>query len=270
MNLNLQGKNALVTGAGQGVGRRIALELAAEGCRVIVNDLFLDRADYVAREIRESGQVALALQADICDPIQVASMFAMSRDAFGPIDILVNNAGVPISLREGTAGRSMFIKSTVVDQQLMVNLNVHGTMHCCREALPDMVAQRCGRIVNIISEAGRAGEPRLAIYSGAKAAILGFTMALAREHGSDAITVNCIALGATEHEGIKSGPINPTAGAEFADQRAKIFKSYPAAQGLGRLCNPEDVSAAVAFLASSRAAFITGQSLGVSGGFHMQ
>ena len=270
MNLNLQGKNALITGAGQGIGRRIAMELAAEGCSVIVNDLFQDRANNVAQEILELGHVALGLQTDICDPIQVASMFAKSRDAFGLIDILINNAGVPPQIRDGTSGRPMFIRSTVLEQQEMVNLNVHGTMHCCREALPDMVARGNGRIVNIISEAGRAGEPRLAIYSGAKAAILGFSMALARELGPDAITVNCIALGATEHEGIKSGPLNPSAGPEFDEQRAKIFKSYPAAQGLGRLCNPEDVSAAVAFLVSSRAAFITGQSLGVSGGFHMQ
>ena len=270
MELKLQGKTALVTGAGQGVGRRIAMELAGEGCRVIVNDLFLDRAEDVAREIRESGQDALALQADICDPAAVSAMFVQARKALGPIDILVNNAGVPPALRDGTAGRPVFIKSTVAEQQAMVDLNVHGTMYCCREALPDMVARRNGRVINIISEAGRAGEPRLAVYSGAKAAILGFTMALAREHGPDAITANCIALGATEHEGIKTGPLNPAAGPEFAEQRARIFKSYPAAQGLGRLCSPEDVAAAVTFLASPRAAFITGQSLGVSGGFHMQ
>jgi NAD(P)-dependent dehydrogenase (short-subunit alcohol dehydrogenase family) len=270
MELMLQGKTALVTGAGQGVGRRIAMDLAAEGCRVVVNDFFADRAKRVADEIRDRGQSALAAQADICDAAQVAAMFQQMRKAFGPCDILVNNAGVPPALREPGAERPLFMNSSMDDQIAMVALNVHGTMNCCREALQDMVPRHGGRIVSIVSEAARIGEARLAVYSGAKAAILGFTMALAREHGRDAITVNAIALGAIVHEGITAGPLSPNAGPEHAEQRKKVFRAYPAAAGLGRLGTPEDVSAAVSFLVSERAAYITGQSLGVSGGFHMQ
>lgn len=270
MDLHLDGKTALVTGAGQGVGRRIAIDLAAEGCRVVVNDFYQERADRVAGEIRAAGHSALAAQADICDPEQVGAMFRRMRDTFGPGDILVNNAGVPPALREPGAERPLFKDSSVADQLAMVALNVHGTMYCCREALQDMAARKGGRIVSIISEAARSGEARLAVYSGAKAAILGFTMALAREHGRDAITVNAIALGAIVHEGIKAGPLSPEAGPEHAEQRKKVFRAYPIANGLGRLGTPEDVSAAVSFLVSDRAAYITGQSLGVSGGFHMQ
>jgi 3-oxoacyl-[acyl-carrier protein] reductase len=224
----------------------------------------------VAAEIRTAGGEALGVQADIRDPQQVAAMFGRLRAAYDRCDILVNNAGVPPALREPGAQRPLFVDSTVEDQLAMVALNVHGTMYCCRDALRDMVASHGGRIVSIISEAGRMGEARLAVYSGAKAAILGFTMALAREHGRDAITVNAIALGATSHEGIKQGPLSPNAGPEHAEARKKVFRQYPMAQGLDRLGSPEDVAAAVCFLASDRAAFITGQSLGVSGGFHMQ
>lgn len=270
MDLNLEGKTALVTGAGQGVGRRIAIDLAAEGCRVVVNDFYAQRAEHVAEEIRAAGHQALAVQADICDAQQVAAMFTAMRSAFGPCDILVNNAGVPPALREPGAQRPLFKDSTVADQLTMVNLNVHGTMFCCREALLDMVPRHGGRIVSIVSEAARAGEARLAVYSGAKAAVLGLTMALAREHGRDAITVNAIALGAIVHEGIVAGPLSPGAGPEHAEARKKVFRAYPVANGLGRLGTPEDVSAAVSFLASDRAPYITGQCLGVSGGFHMQ
>jgi NAD(P)-dependent dehydrogenase (short-subunit alcohol dehydrogenase family) len=269
MDLQLQGKTALVTGAGQGVGRRIAIDLAAEGCRVVVNDFYCERAEQVAHEIVAAGHAAMPAQADVCDAISVTDMFRQMRAEFGPIDILVNNAGVPPALRDSAQECPLFMHSTIADQLGMVALNLHGTMYCCREALPDMVARRGGRVVNIISEAGRVGEARLAIYSAAKAAILGFTMALAREHGRDAITVNALALGAVVHEGIKAGPLSPSA-TDNAEQLKRIYRAYPIAEGLGRLGTPQDVASAVAFLSSHHAAFITGQSLGVSGGFHMQ
>lgn len=153
----------------------------------------------------------------------------------------------------------------------MVALNVHGTMYCCREALQDMAPRRQGRIVSMVSEAGRMGEAGLAVYSGAKAAIVGFTMALAREYSPQgAITANCVALGAVVHEGIRSGPLQPVPAPEHAALRERIERAYPAARGMGRLATPEDVSGAVLYLASPLSAYVTGQTLGVSGGFHMQ
>lgn len=269
LDLQLQGQVALVTGAGQGVGRRIALDLAAQGCLVGVNDLLAERAGAVVRDIHEAGGEAIALAADIRDAQAVGRMFAALAEAFGPADILVNNAGVPPALREPGAERPLFADSTLEQQQAQVDLNVNGTMHCCREALRQMTG-RPGRIISIVSEAGRIGEARLAVYSGAKAAILGFTMALAREYSPRGITANCLALGAVTHEGIRSGPLSPGAGPEDLALRDRIARSYPVAQGLGRLATPQDVSPAVLFLASPLAAYITGQSLGVSGGFHMQ
>lgn len=270
LDLKLNDQVALVTGAGQGVGRRIAIDLATQGCRVGVNDLFPERAEAVAAEIRAVGNQAVALPADICDAGLVSAMFCRLREAFGPVGILVNNAGIPPALREPGAERSRFADTTLDEQHAMVALNVHGTLYCCREALLDMREVRRGRIISIVSEAGRMGEARLAVYSGAKAAIVGITKALAREYSPLGITVNTVALGAVMHEGIKAGPLNPLGGAESEAMRARMMKSYPAAQGLGRLGIPEDVSAAVLYLSSPLAAFVTGQSLGVSGGFYMQ
>ena len=173
-------------------------------------------------------------------------------------------------MREPNAVRPKFFQSSLADQHAFVDLNVHGTLHCCRAALGAMVAKRRGRIINLISEAGRAGEARLAVYSAAKAAILGLTMALAREHGRDCINVNAVALGAVSHEGIVEGPLRVDATPAQDERLARMIEAYPIGKGLGRLGRPEDVAALVAFLASDRAQFITGQSIGVSGGFHMQ
>lgn len=270
MELMLSGKVAVVTGAGQGVGRRIAIELAAEGVAVAVNDLVAGRADAVAKEILAHGGKALGIAADITDQDSVKAMFAQVRGEFGPVDILVNNAGVPPMRRDAEGASPLFLETTLEEQRLMVDLNVHGTIFCCREALPDMIAKGGGKIVNIISEAGRMGEARLAVYSGAKAAVLGLTMALAREHGRDRINVNAVALGAVAHEGIKAGATSADATPENNERLAKMLNLYPIGKGLRRLGRPEDVSGVVCFLASERAAFITGQSLGVSGGYQMQ
>lgn len=269
MNIELKGQVALVTGAGQGVGRRIALTLANLGCAVCVNDLFEDRASFVADEIRQAGGLAMPYATDVKDFIAVAGMFEAVSAQFGDVTILVNNAGLPPRLREPGAERPLFADGTPQEHNDIVALNLGGTMNCCLAALPSMRDGRYGRIINIISEAARMGEVRLAAYSGAKAGVLGLSMALAREHGKDRITVNCLALGAVSHEGITNGPLRAGNSPETDETLAKIVRKYPAGQGLGRVGRPEDVASAVAFLASNEAAFITGQCLGVSGGFHM-
>ncbi len=270
MQLGLEGQVALVTGGGQGVGRQICIELAAEGARVVVNDLFAERAQAVAAEITAAGGQALAAPADITQGEQVEAMVDAASVHFdAPVTVLVNNAGIIPERREKGGRTPPFLDMPVADWAKIVNLNVYGTMHCCRTVLPGMVARRHGRIVNIISEAGRIGEANMAVYSGAKAAIAGFGKALAREHGRHAITVNAIALGAVSHAGIKDGPLNVNATVDNDPYLAKMLNVYPISKGVGRLSRPEDVSGLVAFLASDRALFVTGQTIGASGGFAM-
>lgn len=269
MDLNLQGRTAFITGAGQGVGRRIALALAQEGCRVAVNDFYAARAQAVVAEVCAAGGQAFAAAADITDKAQIDAAIDAAAQALGPIDILVNNAGVTVERRAKGGMAPLFVETAPEDWSRILELNIHGMLHCCHRVLPAMRERRWGRIVSIMSEAGRAGEARLAVYSGAKAAMRGFTMAIAQEHGRDGITANTVALGAVSHEGITSGPLAPTATPETDERLGKMLNAYPVARGLRRLCRPEDIAPMVCLLASDRAAWVTGQSIGVSGGFHM-
>lgn len=269
MDLNLQGRTAFITGAGQGVGRRIALQLTEEGCRVAVNDFYAARAEAVVAEVRAGGGQAFAAAADITDKAQIDAAIDAATQALGPIDILVNNAGVTVERRAKGGMAPLFVETAPEDWQRIIELNIHGMLHCCHRVLPGMRARRWGRIVSIMSEAGRAGEARLAVYSGAKAAMRGFTMAIAQEHGRDGITANTVALGAVSHEGITAGPLSPTATPETDERLGKMLNAYPVARGLQRLSRPEDIAPMVCLLASDRGAWVTGQSIGVSGGFHM-
>ncbi len=268
MELELKGKVALITGAGQGVGRGIAQILAGEGVKVAVNDLFQEKADKVAREMKEKGGTAIGVQADITDLDQVKNMVSKINAELGPVNILVNNAGVPWEVRSGQIKRTVFVESQTILWKKQIDLNMYGMLNCTHTVLPSMIEKKEGKIISIISEAGRIGEANLAVYSGAKAGILGFTKALAREVGRYCINVNCVAIGATAHEGTK--PIlDPDATPETDPNLQKMLKVYPLGRGLGRIGRPYDAGYAVAFLVSPRAAFVTGQCLSVSGGFSM-
>lgn len=270
MDLGLKGRVALITGAGQGVGRRIALDLAAEGVTVLVNDLFAERAEAVAAEVVAAGGKGFAAAGDITDIEQVERIAREGAEKAGaPIGILVNNAGIIPERREKGGMAPNFLETKPADWKKIIDLNVYGMLNCCSTVLPGMKAQRWGRVVSIMSEAGRIGEARLAVYSGAKAAMLGFSKAIAREHGRDGITVNVVALGAVSHEGIKAGPLSPLADPATDERLGKMINAYPVGRHLNRLCKPEDISGMVALLASERSAYITGQSVGVSGGFAM-
>jgi NAD(P)-dependent dehydrogenase (short-subunit alcohol dehydrogenase family) len=260
---------AFVTGGGQGVGRRIATQLAEEGCKVAINDFFPERAEAVAAEIRAAGGQAHAAPADITDKSAIDAAIAGAVASLGPIDILVNNAGVTVERRAKGGMAPMFLETDPRDWENIIALNIWGMLHCCHAVLPGMRERRWGKIVNIMSEAGRAGEARLAVYSAAKAAMLGFAKAIAQEHGRDCINVNNVALGAVSHEGIKAGPLSPQATPENDERLGKMLNAYPIARGLQRLSRPEDVAPIVCLLASDRAAYITGQSIGVSGGYYM-
>ena len=270
MKLGLDGKVALVTGGGQGVGRQICIDLAAEGAQVVVNDLVAERAQGVADEIQKSGGRALAAPADITRFDEVEAMVEKATSHFGAsVSVLVNNAGIIPERREKGGRTPVFLDMPMADWPKIINLNLYGTMHCCRAVLPGMVKQKSGRIINIISDAGRIGEANMAVYSGAKAAIAGFGKALAKEHGKHAITVNSVALGAVSHAGIKDGPLHVDSTVENNELLGRMLSMYPIAKGLGRLAKPGDVSGVVVFLASDQAVFITGQTIGASGGFTM-
>jgi len=267
MDLGLKGKVAIITGAGQGIGRQIAKTLAEEGAKVVVNDLFQERADAVAEEVRAAGGEALAVQADVTKQEEVNGMVKRTVEQWGGIDILVNNAGVPLGTSpQGTT----FVETTKKDWDAAIELNMYGMMNCCRAVIEHMIAQRCGKIVSIISEAGRVGEPRLAAYSGAKAGIVGFTKALAREVARYCINVNCVGVGATLHEGmIANLKALGVTDEQIQEREQAIMRAYPLARGLQRLGLTSDIADAVAFLVSDRAPWITGQVLSASGGFSM-
>jgi NAD(P)-dependent dehydrogenase (short-subunit alcohol dehydrogenase family) len=268
MDLQLENRVALVTGGGRGVGRGVCLRLAAEGAKVVVNDFHERRAERVVAEIREAGGEALSGPADITDLPAVQALVAKATETFGPVDILVNNAGIP-ARREGeevTGGWEDFYKSDPGSWRKMIDLNMYGTMNCTHAVLGSMVERRYGKIVSVMSEAGRMGEAKLAVYSAAKAGMLGFSKAIAREVGKHRVNVNVIALGAVD---AKEAPFDQL------DDKAKermtaLFRSYPIGRGLSRISYAADAANAIAFLASDRAEFITGQVLGVSGGFAMQ
>ncbi|MEW2359576.1 SDR family oxidoreductase [Spirillospora sp. NPDC029432] len=257
---DLGGRIALVTGAGRGVGRRTALHLAAHGAGgVAVNDFVAGRAAAVAEEIAATGVPAVAAPADVGDFDAVTAMFGKVRSELGPVGILVNNAG-----NRGAAPRPKgrprpFWEQTPEDWEPWIHVNLNGVLNCTRGALAQMVPEAYGRIVTVISDAGRVGEARgLEIYSGAKAGAAGFTRAVARLGGRHGVTANSVALGATRTPAIQ----RLTENEEFA---RKALAGYP----VRRFGEPEDAANMILFLASDAASWITGQTVPVNGGFSM-
>lgn len=269
MDLEISGQTALVSGGGMGVGRAIARRLASAGALVAVNDIVAERAEAVAAEIRSAGGRAEAVPADITDLDAVKAMVRNAEDRLGPIDMLVNNAGVVPERRTGEIGLPTFLEMAPVYWRKIVDLNYYGVMNCVAATCPGMVERRRGKIVSMVSDAARVGEPRMAVYSGAKAAIIGFSKALAKELGPHCINVNTVSLSAVAHENPIAGFQKPDATVANNDTLRKVLRNYPIGEGLGRLTTPDDAADAVAFLVSARAAYVTGQSLGVNGGFVM-
>jgi 3-oxoacyl-[acyl-carrier protein] reductase len=248
----LTGRRALVTGAGQGVGRGISLGLAAAGAEVVVNDLAGDRAQAVVDEIADTGGIAFASAFDVTDFAAVVA----AVDAFGPLDILVNNAGNAGAA--GMASLEAFVTTGPEDWERYLQVNLYGVLNCSRAVLPAMIERRWGRLITIISDAGRGGEKNLAVYGAAKAGAAGLTRALALECGRHGVTANNIALGTMrtpQTEPLWSDPQNPTAQA--------LLQSY----AVRRPGLPEDVSPLVVLLASEQGSWITGQTYPVNGGY---
>lgn len=269
MDLQLKDKVALVTGGGMGVGRSICKRLASEGATIIVNDIIAERCQAVSKEITEDGGAATPFVCDITSLETLRKELAQITQQTGPVNILVNNAGVVPERRTGEIGRPLFVEMHDKYWKKIVDLNFYGAMNCVSIVGPSMMERRQGKIVSIVSEAGRMGEARMAVYSGAKAAVIGFSKAIAREFGPYCINVNMVALSAVAHENPIAGFQKISATVETDEVLRKVLRSYPIGEGLGRLTRPEDAADAVLFLASERAAYITGQCLGVNGGFAM-
>jgi 3-oxoacyl-[acyl-carrier protein] reductase len=245
----IAGRTALVTGSGGGVGRAIAIQMARAGAELWINDLHLDRAEKVCREIEEEGGVATPVIADVCEIDQVARML----EETGSVDILVNNAGIPA---EGIVIKS-FVETGPADWDPLLRLNLAAVLHVTRAYLPAMVEQKWGRILTIVSDAGRRGERKQAVYGAAKAAAMGFSRGLAAEVGRDGVTVNCIALGTMRH-GQLAAAIEQDPSLE-----AKLARSYPA----GRIGEVDDSAPLAVLLCSDAASWITGHVYPVDGGY---
>ncbi len=249
--MSFSGKIVLVTGAGSGIGTAIAMLLAERGATVAVTDVDETAAARVASEIAARGGAARPYRLDVSNLDGVRSAVAAVHAAHGAIDALVNNAGWDKA--------EPFLESTPETWDRLMRVNFLGPIHLTHAVLPIMIAAGHGRIVNIASDAGRVGSSGEVVYSATKGGVIAFTKAIAREVARQGIAVNCIAPGPTD---------TPFFAALAADQ-PKLGDALKRAIPLGRLAEPIDIARAVAFLASEEAAYITGQTLSVSGGLTM-
>jgi len=259
--LDIGGQVALVTGAGKGARREIALERAHHKAGgIAVNYFSSDRAEQVAAEIREMGVSAVAVPFDVCDLEAVRAAFAHVAGELGPVTILVNNAGMA-GPNAQLAPTKTFWEEDPGEWGKYVNTNLFGVFNCCHVAVPGMIEAGRGRIVNIVSDSGRVGEPRQAVYSAAKAGAAGFTRSLAKETGKFGVTCNAIALSS-----IQTMMTDEQFEAfQQTDQYKRQISMYP----MRRWGQPEDVAALAAFLCSDRASWITGQTYPLNGGYSM-
>ena len=239
---------AFVTGSSRGIGRAIALTLCREGFYIIVASPEVENNELVAGEIRAGGGEAMTLNLDISSQESVKEGFAQVLAAKGRVDVLINNAGIT---RDGLA-----MRMKPADWDLVLKINLTGAFFACQQALPGMMKNRWGRIVNMASVVGQAGSPGQANYVASKAALIGLTKALAQEMGSRGITVNAVAPGYIETDMTSVLP-------EAVKQ--KFLASIP----LRRAGTIADVAAAVKFLVSDDASYITGHVLAVNGGMYM-
>ncbi len=243
---------ALVTGGAGGIGRAICLDLAVDGRAVAVADLHLDGAEETAAAISDGGRRAVAVELDVTSTESVAAGVRAASKALGPIEIVVNNAGWD-ELRP-------FLETEEQFWDRVIEINFKGCLRVTRQVLAGMVERGFGRVVNIGSDAGRVGSSLESVYSGAKGGVIAFTKTIAREVARSGVTANAVCPGPTR---------TPLLDGMAETGGEKLIDSLTRAVPMRRLGEPSDVAAAVAFLASERAGFITGQTLSVSGGLTM-
>jgi 2-hydroxycyclohexanecarboxyl-CoA dehydrogenase len=246
--MNLESKSAVVTGAASGIGKACALALAETGARVFVADIDADKGQTVAAAIRDRGQKAEFMQVDMTDPVSIDAFATAVQAQCGAVDVLINGAGW---------GRTApFVEGTPEFWHKLLALNLVGPMTLAKALLPAMMERGGGKIVNIASDAGRVGSLGETVYAGAKGGLIAFTKSLARETARHGINVNCVCPGPTD---------TPLMAAVPDKVKEALTKAIP----FRRLGKPEEVADAVAFFASDRASYITGQVLSVSGGLTM-
>jgi NAD(P)-dependent dehydrogenase (short-subunit alcohol dehydrogenase family) len=249
MNLDLSGRAALVTGGANGVGREIALGLAAAGASVAVNYRSSEADAHVAaKQIEALGQRTLLCRADIGDYEAARAMVELTAKELGGLDILVNNAGLAI--------RQRFTESKPEDWKKQIDTCLYGAIHCCHAAAPHLEASKRGRIISLVGDSSRIGESGLSIVGAARAGVIGLMKSLARELGRAGTTANALSLGLVETAHDR---------AWVEANREKLIKLYPLRR-LGQAC---DVSPMVTLLASDAGSWITGQVISISGGFSM-
>jgi 2-hydroxycyclohexanecarboxyl-CoA dehydrogenase len=241
-----------VTGGGGGIGSAIGAALAAEGESVALVDVDLEAARESAGRIADAGGRAVPIEVDVTDGSSVAAAISSAERELGPIEILVNNAGWD-ELRP-------FVETDEAFWDRVIEINFKGCLHTTSELLPRMVDRGYGRVVNIASDAARVGSSMESVYAGAKGAVIAFTKTIAREAARAGVTANAVCPGPTR---------TPMLDRMAAEGGGKLVDALIRAVPMRRLAEPEDIAAAVVFLASDRASFITGQTLSVSGGLTM-
>ena len=242
--MSLNGKVAVVTGGARGIGRAIAKRLAKDGASVAVWDLRADGANETVEEIRQAGGKAMACVGDAANSIEVARCANETRQAFGPIHILVNNAGI--------VGFDRFLTITEEMWDRMMQINMKGPFLCSKETIPDMLEAKWGRIINISSSSAQTGAASMSHYVASKGGVIGLTKGLAIEFASTGITVNNVPPGFVDTPMLRESPVN--------------MEAYAQGMPMKRSGQPEDIAAAVAYLASEDANYVTGQTLSVNGG----
>lgn len=246
---DLSGKVAIVTGSSRGIGRAIAILLARQGAKIVVNSSKSpEAADEVVADIKAAGGEATAVIGDIAVPADAERLIKAAVDAYGRLDILVNNAGMTRD--------TLLMRMSESDWDSVMSLNLKGTFNCTKAAIRPMLRAKSGRIINITSVSGLAGNAGQANYAASKAGLVGFTKSVARELASRSITCNAVAPGYV-----------PTALTNVLsdDLKAKVVEAIP----LGRVASAEEIAAAVVYLASDEAAYVTGHVLTVDGGMTM-
>jgi 2-hydroxycyclohexanecarboxyl-CoA dehydrogenase len=248
--MRLEGRVALVTGGASGIGAATCRRLAAEGARVAVTDLNAGGAGEIAAEVN-----GMPYELDVRSGDSIAAAVAAIADELGPVDVLVNNAGYDEF--------GFFVNTDEAMWDRVLGVNLRGVIAVTHAVLPGMQERRRGRIVNVASEAGRVGSSGSGIYSAAKAGVIGFTKAIARESAKYGVTCNAVAPGPIET------PLLMAAPEALGDVGQKLVDTMVGATVLRRLGQPDEVAAAITFLASDDASYVTGQALGVSGGLAM-